>query len=210
MTKPLPDHRRANFNGKAQTRLLPLKKARPAQRYPPGRDACQRTLTCALWCRYVDRIELAAQRGTCFLDLQMPKAAIGPLTEAISLIGSGAPRPRGAGAGVRRVCAGCWQMTQARPRIARTTCAVSARLRAARIVAVTLFVRPLITDTVLLPALAAYTMSVRGFAATAIGLLPTWMKAVTLIPPPTPWVVLPAAEADTIAGPPRRIQKTST
>lgn len=43
------------------------------------------------WCRYVDRIELAAQRGACFLDLKMPKAAIGPLAEAISLIGSGAP-----------------------------------------------------------------------------------------------------------------------
>ena len=36
MTKPLPDHRRANFNGKAQPRLLPLKRARPAQRYPTG------------------------------------------------------------------------------------------------------------------------------------------------------------------------------
>jgi len=43
------------------------------------------------WCRYVDRIELAAQRGACLLDLEMPMAAIGPLNEAISLIESSAP-----------------------------------------------------------------------------------------------------------------------
>ena len=43
------------------------------------------------WCRYVDRIELAAQRGACFLDLRMPVAAVAALTDAIAFIESVAP-----------------------------------------------------------------------------------------------------------------------
>ena len=68
-------------------------------------DACRRQLDLAqadfesgagpepepLWCRYVDRIELAAQRGACFLDLGMSSDAIRSLTEAIGLIESSAP-----------------------------------------------------------------------------------------------------------------------
>src|SRR5258708_18162514 len=37
------------------------------------------------------RRALAAQRGACFLDLNMPALAIGSLTEATGLIESGAP-----------------------------------------------------------------------------------------------------------------------
>lgn len=39
-----------------------------------------------LWSAYVDEIELAAQRGACFLDLQQPHLAQQALTEAIHLI----------------------------------------------------------------------------------------------------------------------------
>ena len=85
------------------TRAVVRTRAARALARDGAREACRRQLDLAeadfgdgtghepQWCRYVDRIELAAQRGTCFLDLKMPQAAIGPLTEAISLIGSGAP-----------------------------------------------------------------------------------------------------------------------
>src|ERR1022692_4574030 len=80
-------------------------------------------------------------------------------------------------------------------RLVRGFTATPAGCVPARIVAITLFVRPRITDTVLLALLATYTVLVPGFAATAMGLPPTRMKAVTLIPPPPPWPVLPAADA---------------
>jgi transcriptional regulator with XRE-family HTH domain len=68
-----------------------------------SRDECRRQLDLAeaafaartepepQWCRYVDRIELAAQRGACFLDLKMPVAAVAALTDAIAFIASVAP-----------------------------------------------------------------------------------------------------------------------
>src|ERR1022692_144361 len=87
-------------------------------------------------------------------------------------------------------------------RLVRGFTATPAGCVPARIVAITLFVRPRITDTVLLALLATYTVLVPGFAATAMGLPPTRMKAVTLIPPPPPWPVLPAADAGTTARPP--------
>ncbi|HEV2373542.1 MAG TPA: hypothetical protein VGS19_15385 [Streptosporangiaceae bacterium] len=43
------------------------------------------------WCGYVDRVELAAQRGACFLDLGMPAQAATAVSEAIGLLTGSAP-----------------------------------------------------------------------------------------------------------------------
>lgn len=43
------------------------------------------------WIAYVDEVELAAQRGACFLDLNDPERAIDALTEAIRLLLAAAP-----------------------------------------------------------------------------------------------------------------------
>ncbi|MER6626783.1 helix-turn-helix transcriptional regulator [Streptomyces sp. NPDC000987] len=44
-----------------------------------------------LYVSYVDAVEIAAQRGACYLDLGMTEEAVGALTEALALLGTNAP-----------------------------------------------------------------------------------------------------------------------
>ena len=60
------------------------------------------------------------------------------------------------------------------------------------IVAITAFVAPLITDTVLLPRFATYTVFVAGLTAIPRGVPPTVMSAVTVFVAPLITETVPA------------------
>lgn len=53
--------------------------------------ACERSDDDPEWIRYVSEIEIAAQRGACYLDLKRPDDAIAALTDAIELVHATAP-----------------------------------------------------------------------------------------------------------------------